>query len=222
MFVLKLSEELSHHPTIEYYGADSKPVVKPYQSFLTHNQILQHCLGSLHSQKPRPLVITVGTHRDMEDKCCEKINQKNQQLRTLVGADCFRVLYNGESLKDIIFAVNGKAPQKEDRHVAKKLRQKIISMSPSVMKVPIVWFGLEILLERSSEDGVLSFTQCLAYATRLHMDRDTFLAALYHLVHHNVFLYYPEVLPQVVFCDPQVVLTKVTELASAVPPQAEG
>ena len=29
---------------------------------------------------------------------------------------------------------------------------------------------------------------------------------------HNVFLYYPEVLPQTVFCDPQVVLTKVTEL----------
>ena len=31
-------------------------------------------------------------------------------------------------------------------------------------------------------------------------------------MHYNVFLHYPEVLPQTVFCDPQVVLTKVTEL----------
>ena len=41
IFVLKLSEELSHHPTIEYYGADGKPVGKPYRSSLSHKQILQ-------------------------------------------------------------------------------------------------------------------------------------------------------------------------------------
>ena len=46
----------------------------------------------------------------------------------------------------------------------------------------------------------------------LHIEGDAFSAALHHLVHHNVFLYYPEVLPQTVFCDPQAVLSKVTEL----------
>ena len=38
-----------------------------------------------------------------------------------------------------------------------------------------------------------------------------FDAALEHLVKHNIFLHY-KVLPQVVFCDPQVLLTMVTEI----------
>eukprot|EP00731_Ephydatia_muelleri_P004176 Em0002g352a len=74
IFVLNLSEELSHQPTIEYYGADGKP-------------------------DARPLIITVGTHRD--------------------AADSFRIVYNGEELEEVIFAVNGKTPQDEDRRVAK-------------------------------------------------------------------------------------------------------
>ena len=90
---------------------------------------------------------------------------------------------------------NCKAPQDEDRRIAKALREKIVSMSPQSMKMPIAWFGLEIHLLRSSEDGVLSLVQCQACATRLLMEGDAFSAALHHLVQHNVFLYYPKVLP---------------------------
>ena len=59
---------------------------------------------------------------------------------------------------------------------------------------------------------MLSLVECKACAERLHIQGEVFSAALHHLIHHNVFLYYPEVLPQAVFCDPQVVLTKVSEL----------
>ena len=212
VFTLDLSEELSHHPSTEYYGADGKPVGKPYRSSLSHKQILQHCLGAVHSQDAHPLIVVVGTHRDSADKCSESINEKNQQLNALLDPSRYRVLYKGENLEEVIFAVNCKAPQDEDRRVAKVLREKIVSMSPQTMKMPIAWFGLEIHLLRSSEDGVLSYVQCQACATRLHMEGDAFSAALHHLVQHNVFLYYPEVLPQTVFCNPQAVLTKVTEL----------
>ncbi|KAL5499450.1 hypothetical protein EMCRGX_G010869 [Ephydatia muelleri] len=212
IFVLNLSEELSHHPAIEYYGADGKPVSRPYQSSLSHEQILQHCLGAIRSQDARPLIITVGTHRDAADKCSESIKEKNLKLKALLNADSFRILYNGQSLKEVIFAVNGKTPQEEDRHVSKVLRQKVVSMCPQAIKMPIAWFGLEVLLQRSSHDGILSLVECQVCAKSLHIEGDAFSAALHHLVQHNVFLHYPEVLPQTVFCDPQVVLTKVTEL----------
>ena len=78
--------------------------------------------------------------------------------------------------------------------------------------MPIAWFGLEVLLRKSSHDGILSLAEGQVCAKRLHIKGDAFSAALHHLVYHNVFLYYPEVLPQTVFCDPQVVLSKVTEL----------
>eukprot|EP00731_Ephydatia_muelleri_P012519 Em0006g1413a len=212
IFVLNLSEELSHHPAIEYYGADGKPVSRPYQSSLSHEQILQHCLGAIRSQDARPLIITVGTHRDAAGKCSESIKEKNLKLKALLDADSFRILYNGERLQEVIFAVNGKTPQDEDRHVSKVLRQKIASICPQAINLPIAWFGLEVLLQRSSHDGILYLVECQVCAKSLHIEGDAFSAALHHLVQHNVFLHYPEVLPQTVFCDPQVVLTKVTEL----------
>ena len=205
IFVLNLSEELSHQPTIEYYGADGKPVSRPYRSSLSHKQILQHCLGAMCSQDARPLIITVGTHRDAADRCSESIEEKSQKLKALLDAGSFRVVYNGEELEEVIFAVNGKTPQDEDRHVAKVLREEIISVCPQPIKMPIAWFGLEVLLQRSSHDGILSLVECQGCAKRLHIEGDAFSAALHHLVHHNVFLHYPEVLPQTVFCDPQVV-----------------
>ena len=210
IFVLKLSEELSHHPTIEYYGAGGKPVGKPYQSSLSHKQILQHCLGAIHSQDAHPLIIIVGTYRDAKDGCAETMEQKNQQLKALLNSDKFDVFYSKEGL---IFAVNGLSPEDVDRHVAQVLRKHIISMSPQhLIKMPIAWFGLEVFLQRSSHDGVLSLVECQVSAKRFYIEGDAFSAALHHLVKHNVFLYYPEVLPRIVFCDPQVVLTKVTEL----------
>ena len=212
IFVLNLSEELSHQPTIEYYGADGKPVSRPYRSSLSHKQILQHCLGAMCSQDARPLIITVGTHRDAADRCSESIAEKSQKLKALLDAGSFRIVFNGERLKEVVFSVNGKTPQDVDRRFAKVLREEIISVCPQPIKMPIAWFGLEVLLQRSSHDGILSLVECQGCAKRLHIEGDAFSAALHHLVHNNVFLHYPEVLPQTVFCDPQVVLTKVSEI----------
>eukprot|EP00731_Ephydatia_muelleri_P009364 Em0004g1702a len=71
IFALNLSEELSHHPTIEYYGADGRPVSRPYHSSLSHKQILQHCLGAIHSRDTHPMIAIVGTHKDTEERCSE-------------------------------------------------------------------------------------------------------------------------------------------------------
>ena len=212
IFVLKLSEELSHHPTIEYYGADGKPVGKPYQSSLSHKQILQHCLGMIHSQDAHPLIIVVGTHQDALRWRFwkESMEEKNKQLKALLDPTHFDVLNCGEGL---IFAVNGLSPEDVDRHVAQVLKKQIISNLPQqLIKMPLAWFGLEVVLQRTSHDGLLSLEECKVSAKRFYIEGDVFSAALHHLVKHNVFLYYPEVLPQTVFCDPQVVLTKVTEL----------
>ena len=213
-FVLNLSENLSHQPSTECYGADGKPVCKPCQSSLSHKQILQHCLGTVLSQDAHPLIITVGTHRDAANTCSESINEKNQQLKALLlDPGMYHVLCKNETLNEVIFPVNGKSPEDKDRQIAKELRKRIAFVAPQPIKMPLAWFGLEVLLRRSSDDGVLSLVQCEACAAKsFQMDSDAFSAALHHLVKHNVFLYYATILPQTVFCDPQVVLTKVTEL----------
>ena len=184
IFVLKLSEELSHHPTIEYYGADGKRVGKPYRSSLSHKQILQHCLGVIHSQDAHPLIIIIGTHRDAKDSCAETIQEKNQQLQALLGSAHFEVLCCGERTKELIFAVNGLSPEDVDRHVAQVLKKQILSMSPQqLIKMPIAWFGLEVVLQRSSHDGVLSLVECQVSAKKFHIEGDAFSDA-----HVNVLM----------------------------------
>ena len=211
IFVLKLSEGLSYCPTVEYYGADGKPVSKKYQSSLSHKQILQHCLGAIRSHDAHPLIITVGTHRDAWFKK-ESIEKKNKELRALLDPAHFHVRYHGKR-DELIFAVNGLSPEDKDRQIAKELRQILTSESPQQsIEMPIAWFVLEVDLQRSSHDGILSLAECQMSAKRLCIEGDAFSAALHHFVNQNMFLYYPEVLPKTVFCDPQVVLTKVTEL----------
>ncbi|KAL5497604.1 hypothetical protein EMCRGX_G014111 [Ephydatia muelleri] len=213
IFALNLSEELSHHPTIEYYGADGRPVSRPYHSSLSHKQILQHCLGAIHSRDTHPMIAIVGTHKDTEERCSESRKEKEQQLQALLDPKHFHVLYNGEEMNEVIFAVNCQSPGNEDKRIASVLKTKILSKcSKKLTKLPLAWFGLEIQLRMSSHDGILSLSECLKSAEKVYIDNKTLFAALHHLVHHNVFLYYPEVLPQTVFCDPQVVITKVNEL----------
>lgn len=79
--------------------------------------------NTLHSQDVHPLIVSVGTHKDVPSK--ESISEKNRQLKELLVPGGYRVLYKGENLEEVIFAVNCKAPQDEDKHVAKVLRQKI-------------------------------------------------------------------------------------------------
>ena len=107
IFVFKLSEKLSEHSMIEYY-ADGKRLGKPYQSPLSHVEILKQCIGAMCSQDAQleekrvvreeekeeeveedrvrsPLIIVVGTHSDEAGKCKdETIEEKDRQLLGLL------------------------------------------------------------------------------------------------------------------------------------------
>ena len=94
--------------------------------------------------------------------------------------------------------MNCKAPQDDNRHVARVLREQIIYVCPQAIKMPIAWFGQEVHLQRTSHDSILSLVECQASAKTFHIEGDEFSAALHYFVHHNVLLHYPEVLPQTV------------------------
>ena len=76
---------------------------------------------------------------------------------------------------------------------------------------PIGWFLLEQDIIKASKGGVISKTACLGIASILNIDAEALTAALNYF-ELNIFLYYPSVLPKVVFTDPQILLNKVTEL----------
>ena len=87
--------------------------------------------------------------------------------------------------------------------------------SPEVHKIPLSWYVLEQALRELAQKlgrGVLRKEECFTIASSLHFTEETFLAALQYLDDLNILFYYPDILPEVVFIDPQIVLDKASEL----------
>ena len=95
-------------------------------------------------------------------------------------------------------------------------RDKISELKSPAKKLPLKWYGLELELEKEATEKkrwVFTRDECFQVAKRLHFPSYEALdAALEHLDKLNIFLYYPKVLPQLVFISPCVLLDKLSEL----------
>ena len=254
IFVTKLDERLDHHPMIEYYGKEGKPLNRPHPSPLTHQDILKHSFRAVQSQaytedesqetaqshactkgesletaqlqvhmkvesqESSPKLLVVGTHRDKERQCSESRKEKNEKLLALLAPAFQRMLlYYGEEMKELIFPLNTKTPDRQDQEVAEELRKAILSAASTIKshKTPLAWHLLEIALRKlaaSLSRSILSRQECLRVARKLHLSVEEFDAALDHLSQLNLILYYRRLLPDAVFTNAQVIVDKVTEL----------
>ena len=221
MFVTNLSERLDHHPQIAFYE-QGKPLAQPYPSLLSHEEILKRSVQALQSrvhaegesQSTTPSLLVVGSHRDREWRCSETRADKNKRLISLLSPALQKhLVFYGD---DLIFPVNAKKPGKEDRKVASELRKAILQAASSLEpeEIPLGWYVLEIALHRLASflgRGILTRQECLQVAHKFHLSEEGLEAALDHLSKLNVILYFRNVLPDLVFCNPQVLLDKLTE-----------
>ena len=240
IFVTKLNERLDHHPMIEYYGKEGKPLNRPHPSPLTHEDILKHSFRAVQSQaysqgesqentqsqtcaqedsqESSPKLLIVGTHRDKEWRCTESRKEKNEKLLALLAPAFQRMLlYYGGKMNELIFPVNTKRPGRQDQEVAEELRKAILSAASTIKshKTPLAWHLLEIALRKLAalmSRSILSRQECLRVARKLHLSVEEFDAALDHLSQLNSILYYQRLLPGAVFTNAQVIVDKVTEL----------
>ena len=229
IFVFKLSEELAIKPMVEYFDGSGKRVGTPYQSAQSNEQLLKHCLRTLNTHRSSPnsksgcsKIMIVGTHRDKEHLCTtETRKEKNKKLAELL-LPTFKneVIYYNLSENELIFPVNAKVPEGLDKGIAKNIQSIILSKCSNVpVDVPLQYFSLEILLEEVSISlgrGVLSQKECLKAAEKLYFDEHSLDAALQFLDEISVIFYFPEILDDIVFTNPQVLLDKVTELVEKI------
>ena len=216
LFVFKLSEGLDEKPTIEYYGPDG-PIGGSYKSYLTHREILEHCLKVFRAQDHQkcPTILLIGTHKDNPEqklkidelqKCLEPFQQK--------------VIHFG--VDQPIAMLNCLSKDKE-KEIVEEVRKEILKVIDNMEseETPMAWFQLELALKQASQSqnsrpkGILSLKQCEHEADKFEYFKTNsgqFDAAMKHFVNHNIFLHYPGILPDVVFCDPQVLLTMVTQI----------
>ena len=222
MFTIKLDDSLDDHPLIEFYD-DSGHLVGSCRSPFTNQQILMMCMRVIQSQASQsqeglcPTPIFVGTHKDLEHQCPEPREKKNQKIYDMLPPTVQEnAIYCGENMKELIFAVNAKTPGPQEKKIAAELRRVIVERSRVKPKrIPLRWHALELALQKLMLElgrRVLSKAEGLAVARRFHFTEESFEEALKYLDNLNILFYCKDVLPDVIFCDPQVLLDKVTEL----------
>ena len=223
MFTIKLDDSLDDHPLIEFYDNKGQ-LVGSCRSPFTNQQILMMCMRVIQSQASQsqdglcPTPIFVGTHKDLEQQCkSETREDKNRKLHDMLPpAVQDNAIYCDKWLKELIFAVNAKTPGPQEKKIAAELRRVIVERSHVKPKrIPLRWHALELALQKLMLElgrGVLSKAEGLAVARRFHFTDESFEEALVYLHNLNILFYYKDVLPNVIFCDPQVLLDKVTEL----------
>ena len=114
----------------------------------------------------------------------------------------------------MIFPINAKNPTEEDFEIASKICELISKFAPDPYKIPVGWFLLENDIRMLAKKGVISLQECRDIATRLKISSEGLNAALNYLNELNILLYYPSLLPGVIFAEAQTLLNKLTELVA--------
>ena len=223
VFVFKLSEDLSKRPMIEFFEK-GKPLGAPYESDHTTEQLFQQGLRSLHTHRSSkdkggdaPKIVVLGTHEDEEHKCKESRQTKNRKLREMM-LPTFKkeIVYYQPDTGDVVFPMNAKCPGRKEEDMAQAIRSRFSRENRSDKRqLPLQWLAFEIMLEEITlrlKRGVLSRNECLEVARRLHLDESALDAALMYLDELSLIFYYPNILSEVVFTNPQVLLDKISEL----------
>ena len=223
IFVLRLCDKLSDHPTVEYYD-ERGTCLSSTASLMTNKEILQCCAQATQTadQDGDSRLLIVGTHRDQENQCkAETREEKNEQLLELLTPTMKdRIMPFTADGSQLIFPMNTKNPSEADKKITSGLLKTISSIKKKMAtrNIPLKWlvFYQEMQsLSKKSKVDFLTLQQCLQVAWRLHMVDDT-TAALQFFSELSVILYYPSVLPNVIFTNPQVLLDTISEIIKCV------
>ena len=221
----KLSEPLDSHPMVEYFDGEGQLCGEPYLFPLTTKEIFENCIQTCHSlpctieDGKCPKLITIGTHRDLEDQCTTETRaEKNEKLRNILIpspelAPESNAVFYGQTGAEVIFPLNCKTPTEEDQKVASELRKAITNLKPPSRPIPYQWLGFELDVEEAAgASGLLSLDNCRPIAQQFFITENSMFAALKYLDELNIFFYHRQALPNVVFSNPNIVLNKITEL----------
>ena len=224
VYVMKLHESLDKRAMIRYFK-DGK-LVWEYPAYLTNEGTLRLCVRTMRSLNnknpdiPPAKMMFLATHRDKvaEEQLPRVLDTLHKRLREILLPQ-FReqLIYCDTKKDDFIFTLNAAKPQKEDRECAENIRKFLskVGGGEREVKVPLRWYALyHKLLEVANGLGkkVLPRELCQRVAESMEIDDESCGEALNFFDGLNILFYFPNVLPQLVFMEPQMLLDKVSEL----------
>ena len=224
VYILKLNESLDERAMIRYFK-DGK-LVWEYEAYMTNEASLRQCVRTMRSLNnknpdiPPAKMLFLATHRDMvpDKQLPGVLDTLHKRLREILLPQ-FReqLIYCDTQREDFVFTLNAAKPEKEDKECAESIRECLseVGEGGSEVKVPLRWYTLyQKLLEVANGLGkkVLPREQCQQVAESMEINYESCGLALNFFDGLNMLFYFPDILPQLVFMEPQMLLDKVSEL----------
>ena len=220
--VLNLAQPLDAYPQITFHE-DGRAFTHPVPSSLTNRQIVLQAARTMQAKRStrrggqRSKIIVIGTHRDQLSSPTV-IAAVNRELKSIFLPAFQKELIVYHSTDEILFPVNSLTPDKDDEMVFEEIRQSISDPGlGEVIDIPPSFFMFEqdtIRYAKQQGREMVSFDECVEIGLQLKMGREVVLAALIYFHQHNIFLYFPKVLPELVFTDPQAPLDFVNTIVA--------
>ena len=221
VYVFRIHDRLNDRAMIRYFVSDE--LLYEFPASQTNEETLKQCTRSMSSLTaknpdiPPPRVLFLATHPDMvaAEKLPGVLDTLHKRLKEILLPQFKeQIVFCDSTMEDFIFTLNGKKPVKKDKEAI----QRCLSGKKEgrkVVQVPLRWYALyQKLVEVSEGLGkkVLSREQCGKVAESMKIDERSCEEALNFSNRLNMLFYFPDILADLVFVEPQIVLDKVTEL----------
>ena len=225
----KLTESLFEKPQF-CYSLSGKLLNQPSELQMNNLQLIEHFVRSIVSSKNAlvvkgrkrlPLFMIIGTCYDKikrgKRELYEPLEFKNEQLLSTLSEFHDHFIFPEDDPKKLIFPVDNLCWWNRKK-ISSSLRQHIMSFQKEIAitaPIPVRWYMFELRLkeEASQEDhGIISLESCCGIGVSLGMDENDVKKSLSHLHTMALFLYFPIVLRNVIFTNPQYLLDMLSAL----------
>ena len=222
----KLTERLDDKAKF-FFSIEGKLVGEPVEKQITNMQLIEASFRSLTSvdspeipnihikHVQEPYCIVLGTFLDKMLETSKSLKQKNGHLWAIL-KKFSKIILHRTSTNEVIFPINTTARGDTELQMAARIRNTIC-MYYIEAQIPIRWFFFQLelnLLHESSKSSIVNKSKCLEIGKTLQMRPEDVEAALMYYHDLTVFLYFPKILPNVVFLHPQPIFERLSDLIS--------
>ena len=218
VYVMKAHEPLEKRTIVQYF--QDNRLVWEFPAPHTNEDTLKQCICTMRSlnaknfSNPPSKMMFLATHLDMvpDKELPGVLDHLHERLRNIFLPELKeQLIFCDSTKKDFVFTLNA---TKQDREAIRESLSKSEEGKKPV-KVPLRWYALyQKLLEVMNGLGkkVLSREQCQQVAESMEIDNRSCEEALDFFNGLNMLFYFPAILPNLVFVEPQMLLDKVSEL----------
>ena len=224
VYVFRIHDRLNERSMIRYFVSDE--LLYEFPALQTNEETLKQCTRAMSSLTaknpdiPPPRWLFLATHPDMvaAEELPGVLDTLHKRLREILFPQFKeRIVFCDSTMEDFIFTMNAAKPAKKDKECAEAIRRCLSGKKEGrvVVQVPLRWHALyQKLVEVSEGLGkkVLSREQCGLVADSMTIEERSCEEALNFFNRLNMLFYFPDILADLVFVEPQILLDKVTEL----------